>query len=194
MLQSPVNGAETPEITSSSSTIMKPTSLTTEPSTLAPADSTSLSSHPLSDPLQALDKPSPNTQTVEPDTPDSGVTDVNSSSTITEAPTSHIDIMEPSPTRATNPDIIDSLTNLPPVPSNMYNISSIDGTGPASLQDNNGDLFESAMEDSVVRPFASVSLSDGGGRHQVARPIVSSSVSGLANTGIIFFATNILLS
>ena len=47
------------------------------------------------------------------------------------------------------------ITNLPPVPSNMYNISSMAGVEDSS---NSMDLFESCVEDAFVRPFNTVSL------------------------------------
>lgn len=48
-----------------------------------------------------------------------------------------------------------AITNLPPVPSNMYNISSMAGIEDAP---NSMDLFESCVEDGIMRPFSSITL------------------------------------
>jgi len=173
MLQSPVNGSETPDPSIPSANINNIPAMEA-------AEETTASCHPLSDPLQALSSPGLS-EAQSAKTPDSGVQDITHSSSSPPSQASKPeDLLEPKNT----PDLIDSLTsnitNLPPVPRSMYNISSMDSMGPVSLQDGSPDLFESCVEDAVIRPFSNVSLQDAdaqphsmiGAQHQVELPPV----------------------
>ncbi|KAF2350958.1 Phoxous domain [Trinorchestia longiramus] len=150
-VQSPVNGQETPDMTKTAAA-----EVNLESSSVGDASSDVIVPQlASSDPLQSGSKEADQGRNVQSPAPNSSSSELQPNQGYQPASLSVIDDDSFEGPSSLSSIGVTGISNLQPVPRNMYNISSM---GDVEDVTNSMDLFESCVEDAVVRPFAAASI------------------------------------